>query len=77
MSVNEKIISLINLKYLEKLPVVAYEHAISGACEFLQTKFPLLHEKLSNEEDDEDVKNEVSKIVNDLFLERLKKHNLM
>lgn len=76
MTVNEKIIELVNPEYMKGLPFFIKKHAIAKACELIAREFPDIYVEFEKNEINDDTKAQMSKIVNDIFEERMKKHNL-
>lgn len=74
---NERILSLVNPEYMKRIPFFIRKHATEKTCGLIAREFPDIYEVFSKaEEPDEDAKNQMSKIVNDIFKERMAKHNL-
>lgn len=74
---NERILSLVREDYMKRIPFFIKKHATGKTCELIAREFPDIYEVFSkDEEPDEDAKNQMSKIVNDIFAERMAKHNL-
>ena len=76
MTVNEKIIELVNPEYMKRLLFFIKKHAIAKACELIAREFPDIYAEFEKNEINDDTKAQMSKIVNDIFEERMKKHNL-
>lgn len=76
MNANEKIIVLVKPEYLNKIPKIFRKHATENTCKLIAKEHPDLYkafeEKASAEE-----KEEMKKIVNDIFEERVKKHKML
>lgn len=74
---NNRILALVNPDYMKRIPFFIKKHATGKTCELIAREFPDIYEVFSkSEEPDEDAKNQMSKIVNDIFKERMAKHNL-
>lgn len=77
MIADERIIELVKPEYLERIPSFVRKHATERLCVLIEKKFPEIYDELSNEEEpDEEAKQKMFLIVNEIFLERLKKHHL-
>ena len=74
MNANEKIIALVKPEYLNKIPKMFRKHATEGTCKLIAKEHPNLafEEEASAEE-----KEEMKKIVNGIFEERMKKHKML
>ncbi len=54
------------------------KHAIDNTCQLIAREFSEIYEVFSMiEEPDEDAKNQISLIVNDIFIERMNKHHML
>lgn len=74
---NERILSLVKPDYMKRIPFFIKKHATTKTCELIAREFPDIYEVFSKQEEpDEDAKNQMSMIVNDIFKERMAKHNL-
>ncbi|MBF7093811.1 hypothetical protein IYQ92_00665 [Streptococcus sp. HF-1907] len=77
MAANDKIMALVKPEYLERVPRLFRGHAKSGTCKLIAREYPELYAKAEAEGDlPTDVANELSKIVNGIFEERMAKHDL-
>lgn len=72
---NEKILALVNPEYMKRIPFFVRGHATSKSCEYLAQKYPELYATFEGEPSAQQVE-EMSKIINELFEQRMKKHNL-
>ena len=70
MTANDRIISLVRPEYIENIPSFTRDHAKSCTCGFIAREYPELYSRF-----DEQAKQEMSMIVNELFKERLNKHH--
>lgn len=74
---NDRIVSLVKEDNMKRIPFFIRKHATGKTCELIAREFPDIYEVFSkDEEPDEDTKNQMRKIVNDIFAERMAKHNL-
>lgn len=77
MNANEKILELVKPEYIKKIPFFVRKHAMERTCELIEREFPDIYNEAKKEGNLEgEVKEQMSKIVNDIFDERIKKHNL-
>lgn len=77
MTANEKIIALVKPEYMERIPRLIKGHAIKGTCKLIAREFPEAYAEAEKEgELSEEAKQALTMIVNDIFEERMKKHNL-
>lgn len=76
MTANEKIIALVKPEYLEKIPKMFRKHAMEGTCNLIAREHPDLYAAFEGEPSAAD-KEEMAKLVNGTFEERMKKHNFL
>ncbi len=77
MTADEKIIALVKPEYMARIPRLIRGHATSGTCKLIAREFPEAYAEAQKEgELSEEAKEALTKIVNDIFEERMKKHNL-
>ena len=76
MNANEKIIALVKPEYLNKIPKMFRKHATEGTCKLIAKEHPNLY-KAFEEEASAEEKEEMKKIVNGIFEERVKKHKML
>lgn len=75
---DDRIIALVKPEYLERIPSFVRKHAIDNTCQLIAREFSEIYEVFSMiEEPDEDAKNQMSLIVNDIFIERMNKHHML
>ena len=78
MTANERIISLVKPDYLEKIPENIRSHAMEGPCRLIAREYPDLYEAFSKDTEPSDTdKQKMSDLVNGIFEERMKKHNML
>lgn len=74
---NKRIAELVDPAYLERIPSFVRDHAITGACSLISREFSGIYEVFSREEEPaEDAREQMRLIVNDIYRERMAKHNL-
>lgn len=74
---NERIAALVKPEYLERIPSFIKGHAMKATCGLISKQFPEIYDAFSQEtEPSEDATSQMSLIVNDIFKERMAKHNL-
>lgn len=74
---NERIAALVKPEYLERIPSFIKDHAMKATCKLISKQFPEIYDAFSQEaEPSEDATSQMSLIVNDIFEERMAKHNL-
>ena len=76
MTANEKIIALIKPEYLSKIPKIFRKHATENTCKLIAREHPDLY-KAFEEETSAEEKEEMKKIVNGIYEERMKKHKML
>ena len=72
---DEKILALVNPDYIKRIPFFVRGHATGKSCEYIAQKHPELYATFEDEPSTQQVE-EMSKIINELFEQRMKKHNL-
>ncbi|MBF0924525.1 MAG: hypothetical protein HXK46_00120 [Atopobium sp.] len=72
---DEKILALVNPEYIKRVPFFVRGHATSKSCELIAREYPELYTSFEDEPSAQQVE-EMSKIINELFEQRMKKHNL-
>jgi len=72
---DEKILALVNPEYIKRIPFFVRGHATGKSCEYIAQKHPELYATFEGEPSAQQVE-EMSKIINELFEQRMKKHNL-
>lgn len=72
---DEKILSLVKPEYIKRIPFFVRGHATGKSCEYIAQKHPELYATFEGEPSAQQVE-EMSKIINELFEQRMKKHNL-
>ena len=72
---DEKILSLVKPEYMKRIPFFIRGHATGKSCEYIAQKHPELYATFEGEPGAQQVE-EMTKIVNELFEQRMKKHNL-
>lgn len=77
MSANDKIIALIKAEYLDKIPEKVRKHATEGTCALIAREHPDLYKAFEDGEPSDSQKQEMSDLVNSIFEQRMKKHNML
>lgn len=72
---DEKILALVNQEYIKRIPFFVRGHATGKSCEYIAREYPELYTAFEDEPSTQQVE-EMSKIINELFEQRMKKHNL-
>ena len=72
---DEKILALVNPEYMKRIPFFVRGNATGKSCEYIAQKHPELYATFEGEPSAQQVE-EMSKIINELFEQRMKKHNL-
>ena len=72
---DEKILTLVNPEYIKRIPFFVRGHATSKSCELIAREYPELYATFEGEPSAQQVE-EMTKIINELFEQRMKKHNL-
>ena len=72
---DEKILALVNPEYIKRIPFFVRGHATGKSCEYIAREYPELYTAFEDEPSTQQVE-EMSKIINELFEQRMKKQNL-
>ena len=72
---DEKIMALVNPDYIKRIPFFVRGHATGKSCEYIAREYPELYAAFEDEPNTHQVE-EMTKIINELFEQRMKKHNL-
>ena len=72
---DEKILALVNQEYIKRIPFFVRGHATGKSCEYIAREYPELYTAFEDEPSTQQVE-EMTKIINELFEQRMKKHNL-
>lgn len=75
---NDKILALVKPEYMERIPRLVRGHATKATCKLIAREFPKAYAEA--EKDGEltvEAKEVLAKIVNDIFEERMKKHDML
>ena len=73
---DEKILALIKSAYLEKIPAFVRGHATGNTCRLIEREHPELYAQFEAAPSEE-AKDQMGKIINDIFAERMKKHHML
>lgn len=77
MTANEKIIALVKPEYLERIPRLVRGHATKATCKLIAREFPEAYAEAEKDGPlNDEAKEALTLIVNDIFEERMKKHDL-
>ena len=79
MTANEKIIALVKPEYLKKIPAIFRKHATERTCKLIAREHPDLYSAFEKgvEQPTEEEKQQMTKLVNGIFEERMKKHKML
>ena len=78
MTANEKIIALVKPEYLKKIPAIFRKHATERTCKLIAREHPDLYSAFEKGvEPTEEEKQQMTKLVNGIFEERMKKHKML
>lgn len=76
MNVDEKIIALVKPEYMEKIPAMFRKHAKEGTCGLIAREHPDLYTAFEGEPTDSQI-DEMTKLVNGIFEQRMEKHHFL
>lgn len=74
--IDKKILDLVKPEYIKRIPFFVRKHATTRTCELILREFPETYKEFGKEEILDETKEQMSKIVNDIFEARMKKHDL-
>ena len=78
MTAEERITALIRPDYVERIPSFVRKHATERSCAMIARDYPEMYAAFSDEsEPDEEMKREMARIANDVFVERINKHHVL
>lgn len=72
---NKRILALVKKDYMKRIPFFVRSHATQKTCEMIAREFPDLYDQFKTEPSD-NAKNEMSKLINGVFEEKMSKHNM-
>lgn len=75
-TVDEKIIALVKPEYLSKIPALFRKHATESTCKLIAREHPDLYAAFQNEPSESQIE-EMTKLVNGVFEERMEKHHML
>lgn len=73
---DEKILALVKPEYMDKIPDMFREHATEATCRLIAREHPDLYSAFENEPSASEVE-EMTKLVNGVFEERMGKHHML
>lgn len=73
---NKRIIDLVKPEYMERIPSFVRNHANSKTCQLIAREFPEIYAEFEKAEVSVDAQEQMRKIVNDIFEERMAKHHM-
>lgn len=76
MSTDEKIIALVKPEYMEKIPAMFRKHAMEGTCGLIAREHPDLYAAFEGEPSAAETE-EMTKLVNGIFEQRMEKHHFL
>lgn len=76
MSADQKIIALVNPEYMSKIPKMFLKHATESTCALIAREHPDLYSAFEGNPTDAQ-KDEMAKLVNGVFEERMEKHHML
>ncbi|MGN1023810.1 MAG: hypothetical protein ACI4OJ_09945 [Lachnospiraceae bacterium] len=74
---DEKILALVKPEYLEKIPAFVRGHATGNTCRLIEREHPELYAQFEEAAPSEAAKDQMAKVINDIFAERMKKHHML
>lgn len=76
MSADERILELVKPEYMEKIPKLFRKHATEATCALIAREHPELYAAFENEPSESQTE-EMTKIVNGIFEQRMSKHHML
>ncbi len=74
---DERILGLVKPEYMKKIPFFIRDHATGNTCRLIEREFPSLYAEFEVGTPNEDALEQMTKVVNDIFEERMKKHHML
>lgn len=76
MTADEKILALVKLGYMDRIPKMFRDHATKATLKKIAQEYPDLYARAQEDGDlPEDLAQELSGIINGIFEAKMKKHN--
>lgn len=75
MSIDEKLITLINPEYLKRIPEAIQSHATGATIQFIKKHHPDLCQSFDQAPTPE-LENQLRQLIDHIFQERMTKHNM-
>ena len=74
---NKRILALVKPEYMKRIPLFVRKHATGRTCELIAQEHPDLYKlALSEETFTSEAQERMSELINGIFEERMKKHDL-
>ncbi|TCD54859.1 hypothetical protein EJ419_01835 [Alloscardovia theropitheci] len=74
---DKKILELVKPEYMKKIPFFIRNHATTNTCRLIEREFNELYQQFELDEPSAEATEMMTKVVNDIFMERMKKHNML
>ena len=76
-SADKKILELVDPAYIKKIPSFVRSHPTGNTCRLIEREFPEIYAEFEKEQISAESKDQMRKIGNDIFEERMKKHHML
>lgn len=76
-SADKKILELVDPAYIKKIPSFVRSHPTGNTCRLIEREFPEIYSEFEKEQISAEAKDQMRKIGNDIFEERMKKHHML
>ena len=76
-SADKKILELADPGYIKKIPSFVRSHPTGNTCRLIEREFPEIYAEFEKEQISAESKDQMRKIGNDIFEERMKKHHML
>lgn len=77
MTVDEKIIALVDPEHFKHIPKMVKKHAINGPLSLIKREHADLYKKFEEGTETKEDEQEMSEIINGIFIQRMKKHGFI
>ncbi len=74
---DDKILELVKPEYRKKIPAPFRKHATANTCRLIEREHADLYAEFENDPVADEAKQKMSQIINEIFEQRMKKHNML
>lgn len=74
---DKKILNLVNQEYMKKIPFYVRKHATGNTCRLIEREHTELYAQFEQDAVPEETREKMRSIINTIFEERMKKHDML